>query len=62
MSIEEHVHHAFGNYNGMFLFTNSARQEDFWVFLGPLVGWGTPKSKNKQAAELRRGRIRVRGD
>lgn len=40
MSIEEHVHHAFGNYNGMFLFTNSARQEDFWVFLGPLVGWG----------------------
>ena len=35
-----YVHHAFGNQNGVFLFTNSARQEDFWVFLGPLVGWG----------------------
>lgn len=37
----EHVYSVFGNHNGMFFFTNNTeRQEDFWVFLGPLVGWG----------------------
>ena len=37
----EHVYSVFGNHNGMFFFTNNTeRQEDFWVFLGPLVGCG----------------------